>query len=105
LAWPWKSKAHINELEVSSAITALRRRSRSAARHGERVLLILDSTVAVGVLAKGRSSSKRLNRLCRRAAAIVLAADQYPVYTWTISGWNFADRPSRRVHPRADAAA
>ena len=57
--------------------------------------MVLDSKVAANAIAKGRSSSRRLNRQLRRLLAVVLASDQYPLVLWTISKWNFADKPSR----------
>ena len=73
---------------------ALREDARDPLKHGRGIFHILDSLVAAGVLAKGRSSSKRLNRPARRAMAWLLAADRYVVPLWTISKWNFADGAS-----------
>ena len=64
--------------------------------------MILDSKVARSVLAKGRSSSRRLNRLCRRLMGLVVAADLYPLVLWSISRWNFADKSSRAFEDKAD---
>jgi hypothetical protein len=51
----------------------------------------------VAVFSRGRSSSPRLNRLCRRYCALACASDISVHCVWTISGWNFADKPSRGV--------
>ena len=96
-AWRWKHEQHINVLEVQAFLQHLRTRVRKVEHHGQRFLHVLDSTMATGVLAKGRSSSKRLNRLCQRVAAWLLATEQYALYLWTISAWKYSDKGSR-VH-------
>ena len=58
---------------------------------------IVDSRVVSCVLAKGRSSSKLLNRLLRRICSILVAADLYLLPLWIISQWKFGDIPSRVV--------
>lgn len=73
----------------------LKRRSRGRLKHGMRYFHVLDSMVTRGCLAKGRSSSPRLNRVLRRCAAYLLGSDMYQFPLWTISRWNFADKPSR----------
>ena len=95
IAYPWKQEAHINELELLAVAVFLRRRARSKSRQHTRFFHILDSMVTRGVLAKGRSSSWRLNRVARRCSAYLLAMDDYMFPLWTISRWNFADTPSR----------
>ena len=95
LSFAWKHEQHINILEVAAAFAHLRRKSRGPEGHALRQLIVLDSKVAANVMAKGRSSPRRLNRMCRRIMALVLAADLYPLVLWTISRWNYADRPSR----------
>ena len=47
----------------------------------------------------GAVSSKRLNRVARRIAAMALALDNYPLVLWTISKWNFSDHGSRVYEP------
>ena len=95
LAFPWKEDGHINELELNAVAVYLKRRSRSQSRHGKRYFHVLDSMVTRGCLAKGRSSSRRLNQVLRKCTAHLLASDDYMFPLWTISRWNFADKPSR----------
>ena len=97
LSYAWKQEDHINELELQAFIVMVRRRVRKASRHHGRYLHIVDSAVIRGAVAKGRSTSRRLNRLLRKVAALTLAADVYPLTAWTISRWNFADLASRRM--------
>lgn len=96
MAYAWKRPDHINVLEVNAYVTMQKRRSRDLSKHGTRYLSIVDSMVTRGAVAKGRSSSRAINHLLRKSAALNLAADMYPVAVWTISDWNFADAASRR---------
>lgn len=96
MSWPWRQEAHINELELCSVVATIKHRGRSASKRGKRCFLVVDSMVSRGALAKGRSSSKRLNRVLRRGAASLLAQNSYMVPIWTISRWNFSDHASRR---------
>lgn len=92
---PWRFEDHINVLEVQASLLSLRWVLSHPRSMGSRVLLFGDSQVALGCLAKGRSSSYRLLRLLRRAAALVLASGLRPVYRWLPSAANPADGPSR----------
>jgi len=96
LSYSWNSERHINEGEVSAFNIMLRRRAKEAKHHEMRYLAIVDSMVSRGAIGKGRSPSKPINKLLKQTAAIALASDQYPLLTWTISQWNFADLASRR---------
>ncbi|CAE7375548.1 unnamed protein product [Symbiodinium sp. CCMP2592] len=99
LSYKWKQPQHINVLELTAFLAELRRRSRDQAQHGRRFFCIVDSLVTFYVLGKGRSSSKRLNRICRRVTAISLATGLIPISLWTISKWNFSDGASRKFEP------
>eukprot|EP00971_Amphidinium_carterae_P339710 6477669-Amphidinium_carterae.1 len=90
-----KTKQHINLLEMFAILQCFRSRIRSPKWFHKRHLHVVDSQVCQGVLAKGRSSSVRLNSIMRRLAAMCLCSDSYIVCLWTISGWNPADSPSR----------
>ena len=95
MSYPWKQEGHINELEMNAVAVFLKRRSRTYHRRGQRFFHVLDSMVSRGALAKGRSSSKRLNRVLRRCTAYLLAQDNYLLPLWSVSRWNFSDRASR----------
>ena len=97
-SYSWKQSQHINVLELLAFFNFLRK----IVAEGEssfRFLHVLDSRVAACVIAKGRSSSKILNRLLRRISSLSLAADSYTLPLWTISSWNFSDAGSRFVRP------
>jgi hypothetical protein len=94
-AYSWKQKQHINVLELIAFFNFLRHLARSKLEHSARFFHILDSRVSSCVLAKGRSSSKILNRSLRRITSLLLASDLYVLPLWTISSWNFSDAGSR----------
>eukprot|EP00438_Fugacium_kawagutii_P034926 Skav206387 [mRNA] locus=scaffold834:538407:547754:- [translate_table: standard] len=96
LSFPWDRESHINELELCAVIAAAKNRCRTAKKFHQRWFLIVDSMVTRGALAKGRSPSRRLNRLLRKSAALALAQNSYVIPLWTISRWNFSDEASRR---------
>ncbi len=96
LSYQWAETQHINVLEATAVLAELRRRVRDPTMLGKRFINIIDSMVVYFALTKGRSGSKRLNRTLRRIMAISLASRTTPVSLWTLSKWNFADKPSRR---------
>ena len=96
LSYQWRQPQHINVLEVTAFLVEFRRRTRSTSALGSRFFNITDSQVMFHCLTKGRSSSAQLNRLLRRVNAVILMSECQPLHLWTISKWNFADRPSRR---------
>ena len=95
LQFRWKRPDHINVLEVRAWAAYVRRKARRG-RQPARWAHLLDSMVALNVLAKGRSSSRHLNAEVRRGNAIVLAMGFMPFYIWVASADNPADEPSRR---------
>ena len=98
-SYPWKEKQHINILEFTAFLIYIRHRCTSTNFHSKRLFHVLDSRVSSCVLAKGRSSSRVLNRPLRRFAALALGADLYVLPLWTLSGWNFCDAGSRIGSP------
>ena len=105
MAYPWTTQQHINVLEFISVLNYIRKLAGSTRVFGRRLIHILDSRVTAGVLARGRSSSRRLNRPCRRLTAYVLGMDVYLMPLWTISQWMAADTGSRMHTPNAEASA
>ena len=65
----------------------------STIRH--RVGLLVDSKVALGAIAEGRSSSKSLNALVRRAAALCFAGGLVLHCAFILTKHNPSDWPSR----------
>ena len=98
-SYSWASQQHINVLELVAFFNFLRAFSLRKGNQSVRFVHVLDSMVCAAVLAKGRSSSRILNRSLRRIAALLIAADTNVIPVWTISGWNFSDAGSRFVRP------
>ena len=96
LSFQWRQHQHINVLEISAFLVEYRRRTRNPSSLGSRFFNVTDSQVMFHCLTKGRSSSPKLNRLLRRINAVILMSECQPLHLWTISKWNYADRPSRR---------
>ena len=96
--WYWRSKSHINVLETSVVVSLLKECMKSLSGH--RFNVLLDSAVAKGGLAKGRSSSKALQPLLRKAAALQLGGNLHPGYGYAPTKLNVADDPTREVDLR-----
>ena len=90
-----KSPNHINIEEAAAVIWYLRWVLRSTKRFRHRVVLLIDSKVALGAIANGRSSSKPLNALVRRAAALCFAGGLLLHCVFIPTKHNPADWPSR----------
>lgn len=103
VAHRWRSAArarHINILEVEALVLALRHMQRSSVTSGKRIVVFIDSLVALGALSKGRSASRRLNRTCRKVAAHSFLADVELLLHWVPTAQQPADAASRRYAPR-----
>eukprot|EP00435_Cladocopium_sp_Y103_P056526 s1300_g19.t1 len=93
LAWLWRSPSHINVLESSSFVTLLK---KLLSEEGDiRFTALLDSRVAKGCHAKGRSSSKALQPTLRKSAAYQVAGGLYPAFGFAPTRLNTADAPTR----------
>jgi len=99
-AYGWTHAQHITLLEAHAALLWVRRRARNLSKHGMAFLHILDSWACLGGLAKGRSSSWRLNRVLRRIGALKVAAGMRQFLAWTSSALMPMDEASRRRQPK-----
>ena len=100
-SWFWKRALHINVLEVSSAVRVLLEAGKRGAH--ARFLAFVDSSVARGALAKGRSTSRLLQPLLKRACVIQVCYDLYPVWLYSPTRLNVADDPTREEPLREPA--
>ena len=80
----------------SRAPLSLLRHLAAEGRRNCRVLAITDSRVALGALSKGRSSSRRVNHLLKKAAALCLCHGFQFDAVWVPTWSNTADALSRR---------
>ncbi len=87
---------HINALELRAVVRALQLTIRNR-NTGIRVLGLVDSTVVVAAVSKGRSSSFVLLRQLRRLTALCLAYDVRLYLRWVSTESNPADAPSRSL--------
>ena len=94
-SYKWETSNHINVLEFVAFLNYVRLRSKGVNMHSKRFLHIFDSRVVACVVAKGRSSSKQLNRVSRRLCAYLIATHTTCLSLWTVSKWNYADAGSR----------
>lgn len=90
----FRRKQHINILETKMIHHELVDAVHSC-QDGLRCLLLVDSRAAAGAWAKGRSSSKQLNRLLRRSLGWQLACRKSLHLVWVRSEANPSDHPSR----------
>ena len=97
LSFKWKKEAHINVLEAQAFFAHVRRILRDPLLRSCRLMVVVDSQVLFYAVGKGRSPSTQLNRVLRRLMPLLLAADVALFPVWTISAWNWADKPSRRA--------
>ncbi|CAE7864492.1 unnamed protein product [Symbiodinium microadriaticum] len=94
-AWRWRVGAHINVLETQAAVRAVR---HVVSRGGDRkALLLLDSSVARGAIAKGRSSSRLLRPVLLRMCATLAGGGVYLGLAHAPTRLNVADDPTRSV--------
>ena len=86
---------HINVLEMEALYQSMRWRARSLRNYDARFLHLVDSQVVLGIVAKGRTTSRRLRRSLHRYNMLILAMHSQPLLGWVISAQNPADEPSR----------
>ena len=93
----WRDAEHINALELRSALLAVQWALSFPSSLHSRVYLLLDSTVALFSLWKGRSSSPKLLLILRQISACLLAGGVSLLCGWLPSEVNPADAPSRLI--------
>ena len=89
------SPGHINVEEAKALLSYVRWLLRSGERAGHRVIVLLDSKVVVGAVAKGRSSSWPLNQVIRGLAAMCFAGGLRLNLVFIPTEHNPSDHPSR----------
>lgn len=100
--WAEPGAEHINALEIRTAGYGVGWALRNICSFDGRFVLLTDSSVALGVLTKGRTSSFPLLRCVRRVNALLLATGVRPLVRYVESEANPADLPSRRVMASGD---
>ena len=96
--WQWLFPAHINVLESNAFVDLLRIKTLQGGSC--RTFALLDSRVAKGAHAKGRSSSRAMLTSLRKSAAYQIAGNIYPSLGFSPTRLNVADDPTRSVDLR-----
>ena len=93
--YSWRHEAHINALELQAVLNSVKWRVRRASNCCHRALVLIDSQVVCAIIAKGRTSSSKLQRSLRSLNAICLASGLFLTVAYVDTGNNPADIPSR----------
>ena len=107
LSYTWKNQnQHINVLETVAVLDLLRKLGREQSHQGQRRLLLIDNQGALGILVKGRSSSRAMMAPWIRISALLMAGHMRLILGWVRTDLNPADGPSRWARKRqgSDAA-
>ena len=94
-AFRWRRSEHINLLELRAAVH-IQWRARRGRFHSFRTMLLIDNQSILAVIAKGRSSSRSVNHLLRKLAALCCTLNIYLLVAWVDTTENPADQASRR---------
>ena len=97
ISYRWKRKERIDILEGEAVVLGLQWYLRKVQAQGSRVVFLVDNQTLIGALRKERSSSQKLNKICRKVSSLVLAGDLYIDYYYIRSAENPADGPSRKI--------
>ena len=100
-SWSWKGKSHINIFEGLTVVSLLK--EAALVMPDSRLAICVDSRVCIGSLAKGRSSSRALQRVCRLACCWQVAGGLFPGLVFAPTRLNVADDPSRSAPLRESA--
>ena len=92
-SWSWKQPCHINILESRSFVSLERELLLGGGNC--RFTALLDSRVAKGAHAKGRSSSFSMRPSLLRSCSLQAAGNLHPSYGFAPTRLNTADAPSR----------
>ena len=93
--WKYEDE-HINLKEGRASLIFLRRCCRSVRHHWKRLLQFSDNLSSLFAFDKGRSKSRPLNTLCRRACAYQLSCGLFWHLRHVPTDRNWADAGSRR---------
>ena len=93
--WVWKKEEHNNILEARAGVVSARIASSDTRNWNQRMVIISDSQVTIGVFGKGRSSTTVLNMLARRVGALAMGTGMKFYWRYMRTHRNHSDGPSR----------
>ena len=91
----WDRQEHINPLEVRAIFLSVLWRARNLCLANRRIFNVTDSYVGLSILAKGRTSSQKLQPIVRKISAMLLAAQAVMILGHVDSSDNPTDEGSR----------
>ncbi|CAE7376397.1 unnamed protein product [Symbiodinium microadriaticum] len=94
-SYSFRKTSHINLQEGRALRREIARMASSLSNAGHVQVCLNDSRVIVGAVAKGRSSSYKLNGLLRAQLPFLIMADLVLALLWIETESNLADHPSR----------
>lgn len=100
----WNRSEHINVLELRTLLTEIKHRCRSMKTVSQKYVVLTDSAACIGVVAKHRSSSRKLNSVIKRINALSLVSGTVMLTLHVRSEHNPADRGSRRLRVKLKSA-
>lgn len=92
----WKQRSHINVLELETVLLGIKHHITHFQATDMRIFQLSDSYICIGVVAKGRSSSRQLQRVLKKIAGHLLAHGLHLVMAHVDSASNPTDLASRR---------
>jgi hypothetical protein len=97
LQWKWTYGADVPIvlLEALAFYTEYKFLCKQIENHSKRHFHVFDALGSMGAFAKGRSSSIRLNRICRKVTAMSILSDMTFYYAYTDSASQPMDEGSR----------
>ena len=93
-SWRWRYPSHINIFESISLVSLEKKLIQQGG--DARFVALLDSRVAKGAHAKGRSSSNALRSGLLKSCSYLVAGNLHPAYGFAPTRLNVADAPTRQ---------
>lgn len=97
--YKFKQRSHVN-LQETRAIRAEVKEVATKVASPCRVVNLVDTRVGLGAVAKGRSSSHKLNGVLRSFIPYAVGGQKHYAGVWTSTVYNTADDPTRHVAVR-----
>ena len=98
VGWKWRQGSeHINIRELRALLTSVRWRLFRRHDRASRALHLVDNLVVLHVVSRGRSSSRRVQRVLNKLNVLLLGSGLHLMVGYVRSADNPADKPSRKT--------